>query len=163
MRRHEHGHDERKYLAVDRQPTDQRRNVCLQRACYQCGRQRCVFEYREHQRHARRQLDKNACVVAGAIPCRTTGDVLGDSRRRRWNTATGNVLFGDGSNVIPGCASAPGSNGVAQCITTSLPPGARAITAQYSGNTTYNAGISSIFVQTVLPSSLEAIFFLLLS
>ena len=45
-------------------------------------------------------------------------------------------------------------------ITTTLPPGARAITTLYSGNATYN---SSNFIQTVLPSSLEAIIYFLLS
>ena len=79
-------------------------------------------------------------------------------------TPTGNVAFSDGGVVISSCAAVPISNGTAQCVITGLPQGARAITAQYAGNTTYNANTSVTFTQTVNASvfPLVPIFMLLL-
>ncbi len=102
-------------------------------------------------------------LASSLVPSRAGQSVTLTATVTASGTPSGSVVFRDGGNVIAGCGTVPLSNGVAQCITTSLPPGARAITAQYSGNGTYNASVSGIFIQTVIPSSLEAIIYFLLS
>jgi hypothetical protein len=64
-------------------------------------------------------------------------------------TPSGIVVFRDGSSVIAGCSVATMTAGVAQCVTSALPLGTRAITAQYSGNATYVSSTSSTLTQTV--------------
>ena len=73
-------------------------------------------------------------------------------------TPTGNVAFSDGGTVIFGCAAVAMSGGSAQCATTALLRGARAITAQYSGSPVYSASTSTMFTQTVGGFPLAAIF-----
>ena len=77
-------------------------------------------------------------------------------------TPTGAVAFLDGINVIAACASVTVSGGIAQCTTTSLSSGVRSITAQYSGNSVYNASTSGALSQTVKGTSLEAVIYLML-
>jgi uncharacterized repeat protein (TIGR01451 family) len=62
-------------------------------------------------------------------------------------TATGTVTFRDGSTPL--CAPVTLSGGTASCGTTSLGVGPHSITAQYSGDTHYNARTSDIVTQTV--------------
>ncbi|MGE3452747.1 MAG: Ig-like domain repeat protein, partial [Burkholderiales bacterium] len=64
-------------------------------------------------------------------------------------TPTGNVVFRDGATPIAGCSAVPLAAGVAQCMTSALPAGIRSITAQYSGNATYNPSTSTPLNQTV--------------
>ncbi|MBL8524949.1 MAG: Ig-like domain repeat protein [Betaproteobacteria bacterium] len=70
-------------------------------------------------------------------------------------TAAGVVTFRDGGNVISGCNLIALSSGTAQCMTSSLPVGTRNITAEYSGNTTYDVSTSTTLMQTVNPGSFQ--------
>ena len=66
-------------------------------------------------------------------------------------TPTGAVsFFGDG-NPIAGCASLALATGSATCATSALTQGPHAITAQYSGDATYNPATSSALSQAVNP------------
>ena len=76
-------------------------------------------------------------------------------------TPTGNVAFTDGGSVIAGCAAVAMSGGTAQCATTALLRGARAITAQYSGNPVYSASTSATLTQIVGGFPLASIFYFL--
>ena len=64
-------------------------------------------------------------------------------------TPTGSVAFTDGGIVISGCAAIPVSNGSAQCVTSGLQQGVRAISGQYTGSGSYNASTSTTLIQTV--------------
>ena len=86
-----------------------------------------------------------------------TASVTGNS-----GVPTGNVTFRDGISAIIGCVSVPLSAGSAQCLTTALSPGMRAITATYFGNGVYGTSTSSIFVQTVTPGGIVPITYFLL-
>jgi hypothetical protein len=61
--------------------------------------------------------------------------------------ATGTVTFLDGASSI--CAAAALSGTLAQCVTDTLPAGARLITAVYSGDSQYSGSTSAVLTQTV--------------
>ncbi len=75
---------------------------------------------------------------------------------------TGNVVFRDGGNAITGCTSVALAAGTAQCTTTALSPGARAITAQYFGDVVYGGSTSATLTQTVSPSGIAPVIYLLM-
>ena len=77
-------------------------------------------------------------------------------------TPTGNVAFRDGGNAITGCTSVALAVGTAQCTTSALSPGARAITAQYTGDGVYGGTTSTTLTQTVSPSGITPVIYLLL-
>jgi len=62
---------------------------------------------------------------------------------------TGNVAFKAGGTLISGCESNAAMNGVATCTTTALSSGSYQITGNYSGDSTYGAGIAGPITQTV--------------
>jgi hypothetical protein len=64
-------------------------------------------------------------------------------------TPTGTVDFRDGAASIPGCAAVALLAGTARCDTMTLAAGTHSITAQYAGNTPYNAATSAALIQTV--------------
>ena len=97
------------------------------------------------------QSSTNPSNVAQLITFQAT--VTGNSA-----TPTGYVVFRDGGNAIAGCASIPISGGVAQCLTTGLMEGTHAITAQYSGNSSYNSITSNTITQTVNSGALPNVF-----
>ena len=58
-------------------------------------------------------------------------------------TATGSITFRDGTSVVAGCSTTALLNGTATCVTSSIAAGTHSITAQYSGDASYNAATSS--------------------
>lgn len=64
-------------------------------------------------------------------------------------TPTGSVNFLDGTTSISGCSAVSLASGSAACSTSTLVVGTHAITAAYSGNTTYNPRTSAVVSQTV--------------
>jgi hypothetical protein len=65
-------------------------------------------------------------------------------------TPSGNVTFKDGSATIPGCnALVLNGSGQAACTLSSLSGGTYSITAEYAGNTNYNASTSDVYSQVV--------------
>ena len=76
-------------------------------------------------------------------------------------TPTGTVVFRDGANVIVGCESVALSGGISLCVTTGVSPGARLITATYSGNATYSASVSSALTQSVTPGGIAPVIYFL--
>jgi hypothetical protein len=63
---------------------------------------------------------------------------------------TGTVAFSDGATPISGCGSVTvGSTGTATCQVTYTAAGSHAITAAYSGDSTYTAGTSVVLTQQV--------------
>ena len=75
---------------------------------------------------------------------------------------TGNVDFRDGGNAITGCAAVALAAGTAQCSTTALSPGARSITAYYFGDSVYGVSTSNTLTQTVSPSGITPVIYLLM-
>jgi hypothetical protein len=75
----------------------------------------------------------------------------------------GTVAFDNGANAISGCGatSVSTSDGVATCMTSSLPVGSDQITAVYSGDTNYQASESSPAMSEVVladtPSALTSL------
>jgi len=67
-------------------------------------------------------------------------------------TPTGSVTFFDGAAPI-GSAIALSANGLAIFTTSTLTVGSHSITAQYSGDSTYNSGTSNVVAQTVTLNS----------
>ncbi|MCY7386555.1 MAG: Ig-like domain repeat protein [Burkholderiales bacterium] len=76
-------------------------------------------------------------------------------------TPSGVVVFRDNGNAIAGCAAVALAAGTAQCTTTALSSGARAITAQFTGNGVYGASTSNTLIQTVMPGGIEPVIYLL--
>ena len=97
---------------------------------------------------------RNPSVVGQAVTL--TATVAGSS-----GIATGSVAFRDGGNLIVGCTSLPMVGGAAYCATSTLPKGARSITAQYSGNLAYSPSNSNTLVQNVQSSSVAPILYFL--
>lgn len=64
-------------------------------------------------------------------------------------TPVGNVIFKDGGTPIPGCTAVALASGSAVCTTAGLSVGSHAVTAQYSGNSTYASSTSAPLTQTV--------------
>ena len=64
-------------------------------------------------------------------------------------TPTGTVVFLDGASTVTGCAAEPLIAGVASCNTTYEIPGARTITAIYSGDANFIGSISAALTQNV--------------
>jgi hypothetical protein len=62
---------------------------------------------------------------------------------------TGTVDFRDGATSIPGCAAVAVSQARARCTTSRLTVGTHAITARYSGNSTYGAATSGTLNQVI--------------
>ncbi len=62
---------------------------------------------------------------------------------------TGSAKFQAGGNTISGCTATPVASGKATCTTNSLPAGASAISAVYSGDATYATGVAGPITQTV--------------
>jgi Bacterial Ig-like domain (group 3)/FG-GAP-like repeat/FG-GAP repeat len=66
------------------------------------------------------------------------------------NTPTGTITFSDGSNQL---GQAPLSSGSASLTTAALALGSHSITASYSGDSNFNAGVSSVLTQVVAMAS----------
>ena len=62
-------------------------------------------------------------------------------------SVTGTVNFLDGAALV--CTAVPVSGGQAQCVTDTLPAGARPMTAAYSGDSAHTASTSAVLSQTV--------------
>jgi subtilisin family serine protease len=85
-------------------------------------------------------------LAAGASPA-AIGTALTFSASVAPASATGTIIFFDGSTPIS--ASLPLSGGTAVFTTSALSAGSHSITAQYSGDATFNAGTSNALVQSV--------------
>jgi hypothetical protein len=85
-------------------------------------------------------------LTAGTSPS-LVGDVLTFTANVAPNSATGTVVFLDGSKVISGNVNVVG--GAASFTTSSLFFGIHSITAQYSGDASFNGSTSSPLSQTV--------------
>ena len=85
-------------------------------------------------------------LTAGTNPS-LVGDTLTFTANLTPNSATGTVVFFDGSTPISGDVTLVG--GSASFTTSSLPFGIHSITAQYSGDATFNGSTSAAFLQTV--------------
>jgi hypothetical protein len=85
-------------------------------------------------------------LTAGTNPA-LVGDALTFTANVTPNSATGTVVFFDGSNAISGDVSLVG--GAASFTTSQLSLGNHSITAQYSGDASFNGSPSSILSQTV--------------
>jgi YVTN family beta-propeller protein len=68
-------------------------------------------------------------------------------------TPTGSVTFLRGTIAIGGCSAVAVASGKATCKTAELTLGTHAITAQYTGDTAYNAGTSAALDQVVKADS----------
>jgi len=88
----------------------------------------------------------SVALTAGANPS-LVGDALTFTANVTPNSATGTVVFFDGSNVISGNVTLIG--GAASFTTSSLPFGIHSVTAQYSGDANFNGSTSSALSQTV--------------
>ena len=64
-------------------------------------------------------------------------------------TPTGTFTFKSSGNAISGCGAMPVSNGQALCTTTALTAGTFQITADYSGDPSYYAGVAGPITETV--------------
>jgi hypothetical protein len=85
-------------------------------------------------------------LTAGSNPS-LVGDALTFSANVTPNSATGTVVFFDGATAISGDVTLVG--GAASFTTSSLSFGIHSITAQYSGDASFNDSISSALSQTV--------------
>jgi subtilisin family serine protease len=85
-------------------------------------------------------------LTAGTNPS-LVGDTLTFTANLTPTSATGTVVFFDGSIAISGDVTLVG--GSASFTTSSLPFGIHSITAQYSGDANFNASTSAAFSQTV--------------
>jgi subtilisin family serine protease len=88
----------------------------------------------------------SVALTTGANPS-LVGDALTFSANVTPTSATGTVVFFDGSNAISGDVTLVG--GTANFTTSSLPFGIHSITAQYSGDASFNASTSAAFSQSV--------------
>lgn len=88
----------------------------------------------------------NVSLAAGSNPA-VLGDSLSFTATVSPNSATGTVTFFDGSTPISDAVALVA--GSASLTTSTLPIGAHAITAQYSGDATFNAGLSAPLQQIV--------------
>jgi DNA-binding beta-propeller fold protein YncE len=68
-------------------------------------------------------------------------------------TPTGNVTFYDATASIAGCTAVPLSGGAASCSTSALAVGTHSLTAQYTGDASYNPASSSAVNATVNPAT----------
>ena len=89
-------------------------------------------------------------LTSGNNPAKP-GDLLSFQATVIPNTATGSVMFFDGSNAISG--NIPVSNGVATLTTSSLSPGTHSISAQYSGDSNFGSSVSGSLSERILSSS----------
>jgi hypothetical protein len=64
-------------------------------------------------------------------------------------TPTGTVNFMDGGTSLAGCTAVALGAGSAACSTAALAVGTHSITAAYSGDASYNAGVSNTVMQSV--------------
>src|SRR6476646_10643660 len=85
-------------------------------------------------------------LTAGANPS-LVGDALTFTASVAPNSATGTVVFFDGSNPISGDVTLVG--GTASITTSQLSFGIHSITAQYSGDASFNGSTSPVLSQTV--------------
>ena len=85
-------------------------------------------------------------LAAGTNPS-LVGDTLTFTANVAPNSATGTVVFFDGSNAISGDLALVG--GAASFTTSALSFGTHSITAQYSGDASFNGSTSVVFSQTV--------------
>jgi hypothetical protein len=85
-------------------------------------------------------------LTAGSNPS-LVGDSLTFTANVAPNSATGSVVFFDGGNAISG--NVPLTGAAASFTIASLSLGTHSITAQYSGDATFNGSISSALSQTV--------------
>jgi hypothetical protein len=85
-------------------------------------------------------------LTAGGNPS-LAGDALTFTASVTPTSATGTVVFFDGGNAISGDVALVG--GAASFTTPSLPLGIHSITAQYSGDATFNGSTSNALSQTV--------------
>ena len=94
---------------------------------------------------------KENTSVAVVLSVGTNPSLVGDSLTFTAgvtpSAATGTVTFFDGSSPIS--ADLPLVGGTASITTSALSPGAHSITAQYSGDATFNPSTSPAFLQTV--------------
>lgn len=88
----------------------------------------------------------SVALTAGANPS-LVGDALTFTANVTPNSATGTVVFFDGSNAISGDVTLVG--GAASFTTSSLSFGIHSITAQYSGDASFNGSTSLALSQTV--------------
>jgi hypothetical protein len=88
----------------------------------------------------------NVGLTAGSDPA-VFGDTLTFTATVSASSATGTVTFLDGSNPIS--EAVPLVAGSASLTISTLPIGTHVITAQYSGDATFNAGVSAPLQQTV--------------
>ena len=88
----------------------------------------------------------NLGLTAGSNPA-VFGDTLTFTATVSPSSATGTVTFLDGSTPISGAV--PLVAGSASLTISTLPIGTHTITAQYSGDATFNVGISAPLQQTV--------------
>jgi subtilisin family serine protease len=85
-------------------------------------------------------------LTSGTNPS-LTGDILTFTATVAPNSATGSVVFFDGAAAISG--TMPLVSGSASVTISTLSAGSHAITAQYSGDATFNAATSTALLQTV--------------
>ena len=71
------------------------------------------------------------------------------------NTATGTVLFQEGTTPLPGCVAVTVTAGQAQCSISTLAVGPHGISAVYSGDGGNLGSTSSTLNQNVIPPSLD--------
>ena len=71
------------------------------------------------------------------------------------NTATGTVLFQEGTTPLPGCVAVTVTAGQAQCSISTLAVGLHGISAVYSGDSGNLGSTSSTLNQNVIPPSLD--------
>jgi hypothetical protein len=88
----------------------------------------------------------SVALTTGANPS-LVGDALTFTANVTPNSATGTVIFFDGSNAISGDVTLVG--GTANFTTSQLSFGIHSITAQYSGDASFNGSTSAAFSQTV--------------
>jgi len=86
---------------------------------------------------------------ASGQPVTFTASVAGSA-----GTPTGSVDFLDGTTPL--CAAVALAGGAAQCATSTLASGTHPITAQYSGDASYDAGTSSPVSQVVAAAPVDA-------
>jgi hypothetical protein len=88
----------------------------------------------------------SVALTAGVNPS-LVGDALTFTANVTPNSATGTVVFFDGNNPISGDVTLVG--GTASFTTSQLSFGIHSITAQYSGDASFNGSTSAAFAQTV--------------
>ena len=93
-------------------------------------------------------LDSSAYTITAGLSVTFTVTISGSA-----GTPTGSVTFRDNGVAIAACTSVPLSGGRASCATSGLAAGTHAISALYSGNAIYGAGVAGPITQTIVAST----------